>query len=169
MPPKGWRKGDTKMTETQEISGVPADLSTLPQALLDYFLAQGSVCTLDSSHPNQVSLNSLRQRYPLTVDDLPADEAERASLIKLLKRSACIARADGTFTRGDCYIYVQSVAAREQMLADGRAAWLQQDPDETAEAAASGMNEMIGDLSRLGIGVVKTTTKGGVFTIPSNR
>ncbi len=192
MPPKGWRKADaaaaaataaatnpstttetnpmpssprTQSIATAEIP-IPADLSTLPRDLLDHFAAQGSVCTLDSAHPNQVAQNSLRERYPLTVDDFPQEPDERAAMIRTLKRSGCILRPEGTFMRGDCYVYIQSRAAREALLADGRAMWLAQDPDENAANAAAEMNAAIIGKDNLAVGRVIPTDGGNVFTNP---
>ena len=122
------------------------DLSWLPEELTSYFEGQGYVVSLDSMHETTVASNALHERYPLELDNLPEGE-ERAAVLSALRLAGCRQNTDNTFRKGDCYIMLQSVAAREAMHGQAAAIWRQQETGSVnAQQDVDNMNAMIGDL-----------------------
>lgn len=116
------------------------DLSSLPHAVADYFGSKGYSVTLASMHQTAVMQMSVDQRFPLCLEDV-ADETARQEMKQALTRTGFQIK-EGFPQRGDCYIYIQPVEAREAQLRRGLAVWLHQDDPASVDSTITEINDL---------------------------
>lgn len=125
------------------------DAAAIPQEVVDAFIARGKRLTMASKWPNAQSTYSMWERYPLTKEDLEAisrpvrparpkngkDEADPGDdgfdAVRVMRvKGAFQITAEGFFSKGDCYVYIQPFDAYEAQHREATEQWLMQDdPD----------------------------------------
>lgn len=128
-----------------EVVEAPAerDLSSIPEAVTDYFASAGMHASLASAHETVVAQSAIAQRYAITTDDFPEDPAVRKMLTDDLRQYGFRITPEGMVKRGDCYLYIQSEEAREAIFREGRELWERQNSLEAAHNQAAEIQGMI--------------------------
>ena len=91
------------------------DLSTIPDSIRVLLESTGKVISLASSHPNYISMRSLAESYPISVEhDVPDNLREQFK--HECRRNGFVIDPTGVVRRGDCLLYAQDPRAREHEL-----------------------------------------------------